>query len=133
MCAVSGWVLLIRRVLNIRLFHKVLPIRIGNLSINPKRTRRSNRNTKISRNSVHNTNNVNSYSKLKLMYCEASESTILNLVRHRLIYHAVAWCVSTRSSVEWYTMLLLSHLPGKWSQEIPPYSITNGLVNYILT
>jgi len=71
--------------------------------------------------------------KLKLTYCEAGESIILNLARQRLTNIVVAWGVSTRSSVEWYMMLLLSHLPWKWRQEIPPNLITIGLVNSILT
>jgi hypothetical protein len=67
------------------------------------------------------------------MYCETSESTILNLARHRLINNAVAWVVATRSSLEWYMMLLLLHLPWKWRQEIPQNLITTELVESILT
>lgn len=122
--AVSGWVLLIRWI---------LPIHIRNLMSNHKQTRRSNRSSKINRNFIHCTSNVNSYLKLKLMCCEASESTILNLVRHRLINNAVAWGVCTCSSVEWYIMLLLLYLSWKWRQEIPPNLITTGLVNSIIT
>ena len=99
---VSGWVLLIRRILHVRLFHKTLPIRIHNLMINPKQTRRSNRNRKTNCTSIYYTSNVNSYLKLKLMYCEPSEPAILNLARHRLIKNAVAWGVPTRGSVDLY-------------------------------
>jgi len=101
--------------------------------MNPKQTRRSNCNSKINCNSIHYTSTVNCYLKLKLTYCETSKSITLNLAIQRLINNVVACGVSTRSSVEWYTMLLLSHLPWKWRQGIPPNLITIGLVNSILT